>query len=103
MGAAGGAMIRGNMLTFAKGAPTDEAAFTERNNGVDAPRNFQEAIYNDGMLGKMVPDGIIRENVMDAVPGNKPVNFQNKFSYIFPNKKVAENTYIATDSIFESI
>ena len=79
-------MIRGNMLTSAKRAPTDEAVFTERSDRVDALRNIKEAINNVGMLGEMVHDGIIREDVMDAVPGNRPLNFQNKFSYIFPNK-----------------
>ena len=101
MSASGGTMIRGNMLISAKGTPTDETAFTERNNGVDAPRKFKEAINNVGMLGEMVHNGIIREDVMNAVPGNRPLNFQNKFSYIFPNKQATESTYIATDSILE--
>ena len=89
------------MLTSVKGALADEVAFTERNNGVGTPRNFKEAINNIGMLGEMVHNGIIREDVMDAVLGNKPSIFQNKFSYIFPNKHVTESTYIATDSILE--
>ena len=86
MTASGGTMIRGNMLTSGKRAPADEAAYTERSDGVNAPRNCKEAINNVEMLGEMVHDGIIREDVMDAVPGNRPLNFQNKFNYIFPNK-----------------
>ena len=82
MSAVEGTMIRGNMLTSANGSPANKVAFTKRNDGVDAPRNFKEEINNVGMLH----DGIIREDVMDTVPGNKPLNFQNRFSYIFPDK-----------------
>ena len=93
MNAGGSTMIRGDMLTSAKGAAPDEVAFTERNDGVDAPRYFKGVINNVGMLGEMVHDGIIRVDVMDAVPGNRP------FSNIFSNKQVAESTFIAIDSI----
>lgn len=93
MNAGGSTMIRGDMLTSAKGAAPDEVAFTERNDGVDAPRYFKGVINNVGMLGEMVHDGIIRVDVMDAVPGNRP------FRNIFSNKQVAESTFIAIDSI----
>lgn len=93
MNAGGSTMIQSNMLTSAKGAPPDEVAFTERNDRVDPPRYFKGVINNVGMIGEMVHDGIIRVDVMDAVPGNRP------FSNIFPNKQVAESTFIATDSV----
>ena len=81
MNAGGSTMIQSNMLTSAKGAPPDEVAFTERNDRVDPPRYFKGVINNVGMIGEMVHDGIIRVDVMDAVPGNRP------FSNIFPTSK----------------
>ena len=94
MSAAGGRMIQSIMLTSAKRGPTDEAAFTEKNDGVGPLKNFKEAINNAGMLGEMVQDGIIREVLMDGVPGNKHSIFQNKFSYIFINKHVTRKAHI---------
>ena len=43
MSTGGGAMIRGSIISSNKGAPAREGAFTERNDGVDYSRHFDEA------------------------------------------------------------
>ena len=46
MSAGGSAMVRGGLLSSNKGAPAMEGAFTERNDGTDYLRNFDEAYNN---------------------------------------------------------
>ena len=43
MSAGGGAMKRGSIISFNKGASATEGVFTERNDRVDHPRHFDEA------------------------------------------------------------
>ena len=49
MSAGRGTMVCGNVLSANKGAPANERTFTERNEAVDAPRNFKEARTNVGL------------------------------------------------------
>ena len=102
--AGGGAMTRGNQLLSGKGLTANEAAFTERNEATDAPRNFREAEMEIGMMKEMVDNGILRilmEDAMSAVPGFKPITFQGKFNNIYRTNQPAESSYLNTRSLLE--
>ena len=101
MSAGGSAMVRGGLLSPNKGAPTMEGAFTERNDGVDYPRNFDKAYKNVSAITDMIDNGDLREDVLATIEWAKPINYQNEFDNILPSQQVAESTYISTKTILE--
>ena len=67
MSAGGGAMVRGGLLSSNKVAPAMEGAFTERNDGSDYPRNFDEAYNNVSATIEMRDRGELREDVLSTI------------------------------------
>ena len=83
-------MVRGNVLSANKGAPANERTFTERNEAVDAPRNFKEARTNVGLNGNA------QEDLLDAYTELKLLTFQDKFSLIEKPIQPAKSTHSNT-------
>ena len=94
-------MVRGGLLSPNKGAPTMEGAFTERNDGVDYPRNFDEAYKNVSAITDMIDNGDLREDILATIEWAKPINHQKEFDNIIPSQQVAESTYLSTKTILE--
>ena len=101
MSAGGGAMIRGSIISSNKGAPAREGAFTERNDGVDYPRHFDEAYKNMEALNEILDKGEVREDVLNTIEWEKPINFQNEYDAIVPTKQTAESTYLSSGTVLE--
>ena len=101
MSAGGSAMVRGGLLSSNKSAPTMEGAFTKRNDGVDYPRNFDEAYKNISAITDMIDNGDLREDVLATKEWAKPINYQNEFDNIVPSQQIAESTYLSTKTILE--
>ena len=104
MSAGVGAMTMVNQLLSGKGLTANEAAFTERNEATDAPRNFREAEMTIEMMKEIVDNGILRilmEDAMSAVPSFKPITFQGKFNNIYRTNQPAESSYLNTRSLLE--
>ena len=98
MTAGGGVKIRGSNN---KGAPPREGAFTERNDGVDYPRCFDEAYKNMEALSEMLDKGEVREDVLSSIEWAKPINFQNKYDAIVLTKQIAESTDSSSGTVLE--
>ena len=94
MSAGGGTMIRGSIISSNKGAPAREGAFTEKNDGVDYSRCFDEAYKNMESLNEMLDKGEVRVNVLNSTEWAKPINFQNEYNAIVPTKQIAESNYL---------
>ena len=94
-------MVRGGLLSSNKGAVTMEAAFTDRNDGVDYPQNFEEAYKNVSATTDMIDNGDLREDVLATIEWAKAINYQNEYDSIVPSQQVAESTYISTKTILE--
>ena len=101
MSARGGSTVRGGLLSSGKGAPTMEGAFTKINDGVDYPRDFDEAYKNVSAITDMTENGNLREDVLATIEWAKPINYQNEFAKIAPSQQVAESTYLSTKTILE--
>ena len=101
MSTGGGAMIRGSIISSKKGAPAREGAFTERNDGVDYPRHFDEAYQNMEALNEMLGKGEVSEDVLNSIEWTKPINFQNKNDAIVPTKQIAKSTYLSSGMVLE--
>ena len=68
MSAGGGAMEGAfTFLSSNKVAPAMEGAFTERNDGSDYPRNFDEAYKNVSATIEMRDKGELREDVLSTI------------------------------------
>ena len=101
MSAGGSAMVRGGLLSSNKGAPTLEGEFSKRNDGVDYPRNFDEAYKIVSAITGMIDNGDLREDAFATIEWKKPINYQNEFDNIIPSQQVAESTYLSTKTILE--
>ena len=101
MSAGGGAMIRGSTTSSNRGASAREGAFTERNDGVDYPRHFDEAYKNMEALNEILDKGEVREDVLNTIEWEKPINFQNEYDAIVPTKQTAESTYLSSGTVLE--
>ena len=101
MSAGGNAMVRGGLLSSNKGATTMEGEFTARNNGVDYPRNFDEAYKNLSAITDMIDNGDLREDALATIEWAKPINYQNEFDNIVLSQQVAESTYLSSKTILE--
>ena len=99
MSVGGRAMIRGSTISSYKGAPAREGAFTERNDGLDFPRRFDEAYKNMEALNEMLDKGEVGEDVLNSIEWVKPINFQNKHDAIVPTKQIAESTYLSSGTV----
>ena len=80
-------MVRGNVLSANKGAPANERTFTERNEAVDAPRNFKEARTNVGLNGNA------QEDLLDAYPEPKPLTFSKQIFFDSENNAACQKYY----------
>ena len=94
MSAGGSAMVRGGLLSSNKGAPTMEGAFTKKKDGVDYPRNFNEAHKNVSAISDMIDNTNLREDVLATIECAKPINYQNELGNIVPSQQIAESTYL---------
>ena len=101
MSASGSAMVRGGLLSSNKGAPTMEGTFTKKNDGVDNPRNFDEAHKNVSAISDMVDNSNLREDVLATIECAKPINYQNELGNIVPSQQITESTYLSTKTILE--
>ena len=101
MSAGGGAMIRGSTTSSNRGASAREGAFTERNDGVDYPRHFDEAYKNMEALNEMLGKGEVSEDVLNSIEWTKPIKFQNENDAIVPTKKIAKSTSLSSGTVLE--
>ena len=103
MSAWGGAMVRGGILTSNKGMPAMEGAFTGRNDTMDFPRNFGEAHRNVKTTIEMLETGNVTEEIVEALPWTKSLNFQYKYKNINPTYQIAESSYLSDKTILEFV
>ena len=67
----------------------------------DAPRSFKEARNKVGIINDMVLNGNAQEDMLEAYPELKPLNFQDKLASVVKTMQPAENTYANTRSLLE--
>ena len=79
MSAASGTLVCADMLSANKGTAANENVFTERNEALDAPRNFNESRTNVQIINDMVLNGNARDELLDAYPELKLLTFEDKF------------------------
>ena len=101
MSAGVGAMVRGNALTSNKGAPADESNFTNTEDTLKYPTDFDETYNNAKKAMQMIDKGELDGETVGSVDWAKPIKFQDAYKRITPEVQTATSSYLRGGAVVE--
>ena len=101
MNARGGAMVRGNAQTSNKGAPAHESNFTNTEDTLKYPTDFDETYDNAKKAMQMIDKGELDGETVGSVDWAKPIKFQDTYKRITPEVQTATSSYLRGGSVVE--
>ena len=101
MNARGSAMVRGNAQTSNKGAPADKSNFTNTEDTLKYPTDFNETYDNAKKAMQMIDKGELDGETVGSVDWAKPIKFQDTYKRITPEVQTATSSYLRGGSVVE--
>ena len=101
MNARGGAMVRGNAQTSNKGAPADESNFTNTEDTLKYPTDFDETYDNAKKAMQMIDKGELDGETVGSADWVKPIKFPDTCKRITPEVQTAASSYLTGGTVLE--
>ena len=94
-------MVRGNGLTYSKGAPADKSNFTHTGDTLNYPTAFDETYNNAKKAVQMIEKDELDGEIVISVDWVKPIKFQDTYKRIMPEEQMATSSYLTGGTVLE--